>query len=225
MVFKRYPQDFCCQFSAVKIAFRQIHQRICNMPGGYGKSFRDRFAFNQIGGHASTGNRGSTSIRPKSGIVYNIISNPKPNFHAFTACAAGCPKAIRIRQTIGIMRMDYMVDGDFGIVMTQLLSQIDFHFVHATIIKANDKSTDYLICFYCGAYDDGPMNSMKLKINGEIREISAVSNVRELLKVLEISESRVAVEINQRIIRRADWESARIADLDKVEIVQFVGGG
>jgi thiamine biosynthesis protein ThiS len=69
------------------------------------------------------------------------------------------------------------------------------------------------------------MGHMKLQINGEIRGISAVSNVRELLKVLGISESQVAVEINGTIIRRADWESTQIADLDKVEIVQFVGGG
>jgi thiamine biosynthesis protein ThiS len=69
------------------------------------------------------------------------------------------------------------------------------------------------------------MNSMQLQINGEIREIPAVSNVRELLKALGISESLVAVEINREIVRRADWESTRIADRDKVEIVQFVGGG
>jgi thiamine biosynthesis protein ThiS len=69
------------------------------------------------------------------------------------------------------------------------------------------------------------MKSMKVQINGEIREISTVSNVRELLQVLGISESRVAIEVNRKIVRRADWEITRVADLDKVEIVQFVGGG
>ena len=66
---------------------------------------------------------------------------------------------------------------------------------------------------------------MKLQINGEIREIASVANVRELLKTLGIRESMVVVEINRELIRRADWENTRIADQDKVEIVQFVGGG
>jgi sulfur carrier protein len=69
------------------------------------------------------------------------------------------------------------------------------------------------------------MESMKLQINGEIREISPVSNVQELLQVLGIAGGPVAVEVNRVIVRRADWEKTPIASLDKVEIVQFVGGG
>jgi sulfur carrier protein len=66
---------------------------------------------------------------------------------------------------------------------------------------------------------------MTLEINGESREISSVSNVQELLEFLGITGSRVAVELNRKIVRRGDWQSASISDRDKVEIVQFVGGG
>ncbi len=66
---------------------------------------------------------------------------------------------------------------------------------------------------------------MKLELNGESREISPVSNVRELLQLLGIAEGRVAVEVNRKIVRRADWGSTPISNLDRVEIVQFVGGG
>jgi len=69
------------------------------------------------------------------------------------------------------------------------------------------------------------MKSMKLEINGEIREIAAVSNVQELMQLLGVAKGPVAVEVNRNIIRRADWEKTPIADLDRVEIVQFVGGG
>ena len=69
------------------------------------------------------------------------------------------------------------------------------------------------------------MNKITLEINGETREIPAVANVRELLQFLEIKEERVALEINRKIIRRADWDIASVADGDHVEIVQFVGGG
>ena len=69
------------------------------------------------------------------------------------------------------------------------------------------------------------MGSMTLEINGDARTISPVANVRELLQLLGIAEGRVAVEVNRKIIRKGDWETTAISDRDRVEIVQFVGGG
>jgi len=69
------------------------------------------------------------------------------------------------------------------------------------------------------------MKTMTLIINGETRTIQAASNVRELLAILGLDESHVAVELNRKIVRRADWELTSISDMDRVEIVQFVGGG
>ena len=66
---------------------------------------------------------------------------------------------------------------------------------------------------------------MRLLINGETRTIPAVASVRELLGVLGVGESRVAVELNGKIIRRAEWQQTKLSDMDRVEIVQFVGGG
>jgi thiamine biosynthesis protein ThiS len=71
----------------------------------------------------------------------------------------------------------------------------------------------------------GKMEKMVLEINGEAREIPPVSTVRELLVFLGIAEARIAVEVNRKIVRRRDWESSPICDRDRVEIVQFVGGG
>ena len=69
------------------------------------------------------------------------------------------------------------------------------------------------------------MDKITLEINGETREVPAAANARGLLQFLGITEERVALEINHRIIRRAEWDSAPVADGDHVEIVQFVGGG
>ncbi len=69
------------------------------------------------------------------------------------------------------------------------------------------------------------MEKITLEINGEAREIPPVSNVRELLDVLGIAGTRVAVEVNRKIVRRADGERSPVCDRDRVEIVQFVGGG
>ena len=69
------------------------------------------------------------------------------------------------------------------------------------------------------------MDNLTLVINGETRTISPVANVRELLRSLGISEDRVAVELNRKIVRRNDWEKTSVSNQDRVEIVQFVGGG
>jgi sulfur carrier protein len=69
------------------------------------------------------------------------------------------------------------------------------------------------------------MDKMTLQINGEDREVSMVSNVRELLQSLGIAGDQIAVEVNREIVRRADWERTSIAGRDKIEIVRFVGGG
>jgi len=77
-----------------------------------------------------------------------------------------------------------------------------------------------LIC-----YDVRMKESMLLIINGETQSVPSMTNVRELLQFLEVGQARIAVELNRKIIRRKDWESTRLAESDKVEIVQFVGGG
>jgi thiamine biosynthesis protein ThiS len=82
-----------------------------------------------------------------------------------------------------------------------------------------------LDCDKCHAYDVESMENMTLQINGETREVSSVANVRELLQALGISETRVAVEVNRKIIRRGEWDNTSLSDNDRVEIVQFVGGG
>ena len=69
------------------------------------------------------------------------------------------------------------------------------------------------------------MDGITLEINGETRDVPIVANARELLQFLGITQERVALEINHKIIRRSDWDIAPVADGDHVEIVQFVGGG
>ncbi len=66
---------------------------------------------------------------------------------------------------------------------------------------------------------------MILEINGDIRTVPSPANVRSLLQLLGIGQDRIAVELNRRIVRRKDWEKTFLSDRDKVEIVQFVGGG
>jgi len=62
-------------------------------------------------------------------------------------------------------------------------------------------------------------------VNGNHTDIADHSGISDLIKLLGLDAQRVAVELNRRIVRRADWDSTTISEGDKVEIVHFVGGG
>ena len=66
---------------------------------------------------------------------------------------------------------------------------------------------------------------MTLEVNGEIRSFPPLNSIEELLKLVGLGQDRIAVELNRRIIRRQEWGSTPLNDRDKIEIVQFVGGG
>lgn len=50
-------------------------------------------------------------------------------------------------------------------------------------------------------------------------------NLTELLAHLSMPRERVAVELNEQVVRKKDWETITINDADKIEIIHFVGGG
>lgn len=66
--------------------------------------------------------------------------------------------------------------------------------------------------------------AMKLRVNGNIIETKA-STVSDLLEELKILQERVAVEVNMRIIKKAEFKDFQLNEGDNVEIVNFVGGG
>lgn len=67
---------------------------------------------------------------------------------------------------------------------------------------------------------------MRLTVNGESLETVNTETILELLHELKIDSGRVAaVEVNLSIIRKVDFPDFRLKDGDRVEIVNFVGGG
>ena len=66
---------------------------------------------------------------------------------------------------------------------------------------------------------------MKVTINGTEREITGIGTVKELLDHLGLDCSRVAVEINQHVVKKEDYDKRALSSGDVVEIVRFVGGG
>ena len=66
---------------------------------------------------------------------------------------------------------------------------------------------------------------MKLIINDEDREFSSISTLSSLLEHLAMKPDRVAIELNRELVPRDRWDTTRLSEGDKLEIVHFVGGG
>jgi thiazole synthase len=67
--------------------------------------------------------------------------------------------------------------------------------------------------------------ALNITINGEARQISAGLNVRDLLASIGQDPAKVAVERNLEIVPRSQYASVMVGDGDRIEIVQFIGGG
>lgn len=66
---------------------------------------------------------------------------------------------------------------------------------------------------------------MRIEINGEAREVPSSVTISTLLESLGLVGRPVAVEVNTVIVPRAAHAEHRLSDGDKLEVVQFVGGG
>jgi thiamine biosynthesis protein ThiS len=66
---------------------------------------------------------------------------------------------------------------------------------------------------------------MKLRINGEEKEIADGLNLTGLLEQLQIRPARVVVERNREIVARESYGATLLGEGDTLEIVHFVGGG
>ncbi len=65
---------------------------------------------------------------------------------------------------------------------------------------------------------------MRIQLNGEPREVDAAT-VAALVEALGLDLRKVAVERNLEIVPRSLYLATVLIEGDRVEIVQFVGGG
>ena len=64
-----------------------------------------------------------------------------------------------------------------------------------------------------------------IQLNGERHELPEPLTVDALLSRLEIDGRRVAVELNEYVVRKAAYAETLVNEGDAVEVVNFVGGG
>ena len=64
-----------------------------------------------------------------------------------------------------------------------------------------------------------------VRVNGEPQSVTEGATVLDLLAQLGLEPERVAIELDRRIVKRAEWERRVLGEGAELEIVQFVGGG
>ena len=69
------------------------------------------------------------------------------------------------------------------------------------------------------------LNVAKIQLNGDPYEINNGTNLNELLNKLKIQKNKIAIEVNGEIVEKNKYPNLILNKGDKVEIVQFIGGG
>ena len=65
---------------------------------------------------------------------------------------------------------------------------------------------------------------MRIQVNGDQREVAA-STILDLVKALSLDPRKVAVERNLEIVPKSLHATTALAEGDRIELGQFVGGG
>lgn len=66
---------------------------------------------------------------------------------------------------------------------------------------------------------------MQIMINGEERQVEEGATLGMLLEQLGLQEKVMAAAVNMNIVKQDQWPSHPLHDGDKLELLDFVGGG
>ena len=66
---------------------------------------------------------------------------------------------------------------------------------------------------------------MKLIINGIEKDFNNHVTIEEILDILQIKDKVMACAVNMEIVKKDQWKNFKPKDKDKIEFLEFVGGG
>lgn len=66
---------------------------------------------------------------------------------------------------------------------------------------------------------------MNITLNGTARSFNEPATLTQLIKELGIENRRLAIEVNQVIVPRGQYDDFQLKEQDEVEVVQAIGGG
>ena len=65
----------------------------------------------------------------------------------------------------------------------------------------------------------------KIQLNGKKVKIQRNLSIKDLIKKYELKENKIAIELNGTILPKDHYKNKKVKNNDKIEIVQFIGGG
>ena len=68
---------------------------------------------------------------------------------------------------------------------------------------------------------------MKIRVNGETKEVRLNINIHDLLIALELNpiQAGIAVAVNREVIPKTTWQATELCENSEVEIIRAVQGG
>ncbi len=68
-------------------------------------------------------------------------------------------------------------------------------------------------------------DSMRIVVNGEVKEFHEGATLLDILKELSLEGKVMAAAVNMNIVKQNQWEDYVLKCDDKLELLDFVGGG
>ena len=65
----------------------------------------------------------------------------------------------------------------------------------------------------------------KIQLNGKKITIKSKVSIYDLLKKFKLNNKKIAIEHNGTIIPKINYKKKYLKNNDKIEVVQFIGGG
>lgn len=66
---------------------------------------------------------------------------------------------------------------------------------------------------------------MEVVLNGNIEKLNEEMNLSEFVVSKGLNPDTIIVEHNENIVKKQEWTSVILRDKDRLEILNFVGGG
>lgn len=65
----------------------------------------------------------------------------------------------------------------------------------------------------------------KIKLNGKNISILEDTSLLSLLEKYKIDKKKIAIELNGKIVQKNRFQKTFLKNMDRVELVHFIGGG
>ncbi|MDH5229042.1 MAG: sulfur carrier protein ThiS [Gammaproteobacteria bacterium] len=69
------------------------------------------------------------------------------------------------------------------------------------------------------------MQTIEIRLNGETIQLPQNCTAQQLVDMLDLSEQRIAMEVNQEILPRSLYAQHQFSGGEVVEVVRAIGGG